>query len=45
MIGGPDHREIVLERYREHHAAIRRLEDVGAVVLEQPPHHDMAAGD
>ena len=43
LVGGADQREIALERQREHDAAVVRLEDVAAVVLEQTPHHDVAA--
>src|SRR5262249_40880330 len=44
-VGGPDQTEVALEWQRKHDPAIYGLEDVAAVMLEQPPHHDMAAFD
>ena len=43
LIGGSDQREIPLERQREHEPAIAGLHDVAAIVVEQAPHHDVAA--
>ncbi len=43
LIGGADQREVVLVRDGEADPAVGVLEDVAAVVPEQPPHHDVAS--
>ena len=42
-VRGSNQREIPLERQREHDPPVVRLNDIGAIVLEQTSHHDVAA--
>jgi hypothetical protein len=44
-VGGADQREVALVRNRKHDAAVGMLEDVGAIVVEQFAHDDVAALD
>ncbi len=43
LVRGSDQREIPLERQREHDPPVARLHDIAAIVVEQAPHHDVAA--
>ena len=42
-VGGSDQSEILFKRQREDKPAIAGLDDVAAIMVEQAPHHDMAA--
>src|SRR5262249_57208279 len=42
-IGGAEERKTPLDRRREPAPPVMRLDDIGAIVLEQTPHHDVAA--